>query len=72
VFFEYISLSGLTWDFSFSWEGLSATGSVVLIGLLLAFVGYLVRAVWGAVTLLAGGVFLFIFSEHIPFSSLLH
>lgn len=59
-------------DFSFSWEFLSAVGFLILIGLLLAFVGYLIRGVWGAITMLAAGAFLYLFRENIPTSWLLH
>jgi len=68
---EYHSVSGLTNDVSFSREFISAGGFVLLIGLLLAFVGHLVRGVWGAIVLLAGGAFMYLFRENIPTSWLL-
>ena len=71
MFFEYHSFSELVHDFSFSWEFISAVGFVLLIGLLLAFVGYLVRGVWGAIVLLAAGAFLYLFNENVPVSWLL-
>ena len=71
MFLEYHSFSELINDFSFSWEFISAVGFVLLIGLVLAFVGYLVRGVWGAIVLLAGGAFMYLFRENIPTSWLL-
>ena len=71
MFLEYHSFSELINDFSFSWEFISAVGFVLLIGLLLAFVGYLVRGVWGAIVLLAAGAFLYLVNENIPVSWLL-
>ena len=66
MFFEYHSFSELINDFSFSWEFISAVGFLLLIGLLLAFVGYLIRGVWGAIVLLAVGAFLYLFEVNIP------
>jgi F0F1-type ATP synthase assembly protein I len=71
MFFEYHSLSELINDFSFSWEFISAVGFVLLIGLLLAFIGYLIRGVWGAIMLLAVGAFLYLLEVNIPVSRLL-
>ena len=71
MFFEYHSLSELINDFSFSWEFISAVGFVLLIGLLLAFIGYLIREVWGAIMLLAVGAFLYLLEVNIPVSRLL-
>ena len=62
MFLDHLSLSELINDFSFSWEFVSAVGFVLLIGLLLAFVGYLVRGVWGAFVFLAAGAFLYLFT----------
>jgi len=62
MFLDHLSLSELINDFSFSWEFVSAVGFVLLIGLLLAFVGYLVRRVWGAIGFLAAGAFLYLFT----------
>ena len=71
MFLDHLSLSELINDFSFSWEFVSAVGFVLLIGLLLAFVGYLVRGVWGAIVLLTVGVFLYLLEVDIPVSWLL-
>jgi ACR3 family arsenite efflux pump ArsB len=71
MFFEYHSFSELINDFSFSWEFISAVGFVLLIGLILAFVGYLIRGVWGAIVLLAVGAFLYLLEVNIPVSWLL-
>ena len=71
MFFEYHSLSELVDDFSFSWEFSSDVGFLLLIGLLLAFVGYLIRGVWGAIVLLAVGGFLYLLEVDIPVSWLL-
>jgi hypothetical protein len=71
MFFEYHSFSELINDFSFSWEFISAVGFVLLIGLILAFVGYLIRGVWGAIAMLAAGAFLYLFGENITLSWLL-
>jgi F0F1-type ATP synthase assembly protein I len=71
MFFEYHSFSELVYDFSLSWEFISAVGFVLLIGLLLAFIGYLIRGVWGVIVMLAAGAFLYLFRENIPLSWLL-
>ena len=71
MFSEYHSFSELVDDFSFSWEFISAVGFVLLIGLLLAFIGYLIRGVWGAIMLLAVGAFLYLLEVNIPVSRLL-
>jgi hypothetical protein len=71
MFFEYHSLSELISDFSFSWEFISAVGFLLLIGLILAFVGYLIRGVRGAIVLLTVGALLYLFRENIPLSCLL-
>jgi len=71
MFFEYHSFSELINDFSFSWEFFSAFGFLLLIGLLLAFVGYFVRGVWGAIVLLIAGAFLYLLEVNIPVSLLL-
>ena len=71
MFLDHLSLSELINDFSFSWEFVSAVGFVLLIGLLLAFVGYLVRGVWGAIVLLIAGAFLYLLEVNIPVSLLL-
>lgn len=44
---------------------------MLLTGLLLAFVGCLVRGVWGAIVLIAAGAFSYLFKENIPLSRLL-
>jgi len=54
--------------FHFSWEVIWTGVLVILAGLLLVFVGYLVRGVWGALVLLVAGVLLYIFKENIPIS----
>ena len=64
MFFEYHSLSELINDFS--WEFSSAVGFLLLIGLLFAFVGYLIRGVWGAIVLLAVGAILYLLEVNIP------
>jgi len=71
MFFEYHSFSELINDFSFSWEFISAVGFLLLIGLLLAFVGYLIRGVWGAIVPLIAGAFLYLLEVNIPVSLLL-
>ena len=71
MFFEYHSLSKLVDDFSFSWEFISAVGFLLLIGLVLAFIGYLFRGVWGAIVLVVAGAFLYLFEVNIPVSWLL-
>jgi len=70
MFFEYHSFSELVYDFSLSWEFISAVGFVLLIGLLLAFIGYLIRGAWGAIVTLALGAFLYLFEVNIPVSLL--
>ena len=45
--------------FHFSWEVILPSVLVTLAGLLLAFIGYLVRGVWGALVLLAAGALLY-------------
>jgi len=62
MFLDHLSLSDLINDFSFSWEFIYAVGVVLLIGLLLAFIGYLVRGVWGAIVLVAAGAFFYLFT----------
>jgi hypothetical protein len=57
--------------FHFSWEVIWTGVLVILAGLLLVFVGYLVRGVWGALVLLVAGALLYIFKENIPISWLL-
>ena len=64
-------MSELVDDFSFSWEFSSAVGFLLLIGLLLAFVGYLIRGGWGAILLPAVGAFLYLLEVNIPVSRLL-
>jgi hypothetical protein len=54
--------------FHFSWEVILPSVLVTLAGLLLAFIGYLVRGVWGPLVLLVAGVLLYIFKENIPIS----
>jgi hypothetical protein len=60
MFFEYHSFSELVDDFPFSWEFISDVGFLLIIGLLLAFVGYLIRGAWGAIVLPAVGAFLYL------------
>jgi len=72
MFSEYVSISELMRDFSSSWGAFSGYGSVMLVGLLLAFLGYLVRGVWGTITMLAAMAFVYIFRGDIPLSWLLH
>ncbi len=68
MIFEYHIFSELINDFSFSWEFISAVGFLLQIGLILAFVGYLVRGVWGAIVLLVVGAFLYLLDVNIPVS----
>jgi|PlaIllAssembly_1097288.scaffolds.fasta_scaffold376263_2 hypothetical protein len=65
MFFEYHSFSDLINAFSFRWEFSSSFGFGLLIGLLLALVGYLIRGVWGAIVTLALGAFLHLFAQSI-------
>lgn len=62
MYLDHLSLSQLISDFSFSWEFVLAVCFVLLIGFLLAFVGFLARGVWGAIVFLAAGACLFLFT----------